>query len=211
MEDIQKAVAGKLLEIEAVKLNPDKPFTWASGWKSPIYCDNRKTLSYPLVRKLIYSSFCKIIAEYFPETTLIAGVATGAIAHGVLVAEALDLPFVYVRSAPKDHGLANLIEGYLIPDSKILIIEDLISTGGSSLKVLDALRLAGAEVIGMTAIFNYGFPEVQERFIEKECKLISLSNYSVLLEMAVNQNIIRQVDLEAIKKWRDNPSQWNGV
>ena len=201
-------IATSLLEIEAVKLSPDKPFTWASGWHSPIYCDNRKTLSYPRIRKQIYKSFAKIIAELYPEADLIAGVATGAIAHGVLAAEQMDKPFIYVRSAAKDHGLANQIEGEYKPGDKVVVVEDLVSTGGSSLKAVEALRGAGCSVLGMVAIFTYGFPEATARFESAGCRLDTLSDYTALIEVARGRGYISDDQMETLAQWRKSPETW---
>ncbi|MDL2230758.1 orotate phosphoribosyltransferase, partial [Alistipes sp. OttesenSCG-928-L06] len=166
MSSIEKEIAKSLLQIKAIKLNPASPFTWASGWNSPIYCDNRKTLSYPAVRKQVYEAFAQVISEKYPQADIIAGVATGAIAHGVLAAEAMGKPFIYVRSAPKSHGMTNQVEGEYTPGAKVVVIEDLVSTGGSSLNAVEALRDAGCEVLGMVAIFTYGFPKAEENFAQ---------------------------------------------
>lgn len=197
-----------LLKIQAVKLSPQKPFRWASGWLSPIYCDNRKTLSYPETRKIIYKAFAKVIKERYPEVAQIAGVATGAIAHGALVAEELGLPFIYVRAAAKSHGLGNMIEGELVEGKPIVMVEDLISTGGSSLNALRSLRAAGADVLGMVAIFTYGFGTARTNFEKNNCELITLTNYTDLIEEAVRSGYIKTEDLETLKKWRENPEQW---
>ena len=178
MKTVERLLAEKLLKISAIKLQPENPFVWASGWNSPIYTDNRRTLSYPEVRTFIKVELCRVIMENFGEVDAIAGVATGAIAQGALVAETLGLPYVYVRSAPKDHGLENLIEGNLKPGQKVVVIEDLISTGGSSLKAVEAIRNAGCEVIGMAAIFTYGFPVAARKFKSAQVELITLSNYN---------------------------------
>ncbi|HIW11471.1 MAG TPA: orotate phosphoribosyltransferase [Candidatus Rikenella faecigallinarum] len=204
-----KQIAQTLLQIKAIKLSPANPFTWASGWHSPIYCDNRKTLSYPAARKQIYEAFAKIIAEKYPQAEVIAGVATGAIACGVLTAEALNKPFIYVRSAPKDHGMANQVEGYFEPGAKVVVVEDLISTGGSSLKAVEALRAAGCEVLGMVAIFTYGFPTAAANFEKAGVQLDTLSNYNTLLELAVEQNYIHADELATLREWRQSPDTWN--
>lgn len=204
-----KQIAQTLLQIKAIKLSPANPFTWASGWHSPIYCDNRKTLSYPAARKQIYEAFAKIIAEKYPQAEVIAGVATGAIACGVLTAEALNKPFIYVRSAPKDHGMANQVEGYFEPGAKVVVVEDLISTGGSSLKAVEALRAAGCEVLGMVAIFTYGFPTAAANFEKAGVELDTLSNYNTLLELAVEQNYIHADELATLREWRQSPDTWN--
>lgn len=206
--DTKSQIATSLLEIEAVKLSPDKPFTWASGWNSPIYCDNRKTLSFPEVRKQIYKSFAKIIGELYPNADIIAGVATGAIAHGVLAAEEMGKPFIYVRSAAKDHGLTNQIEGYYKPGDKVVVVEDLVSTGGSSLKAVDTLRQAGCRVLGMVAIFTYGFPEAASRFEAAGCRLDTLSDYNALIEVAVERGYVSSDELETLKEWRNSPDTW---
>ncbi len=198
------------MQINAIKLEPANPFTWASGWKSPIYCDNRKTLSYPVIRNFITDEFVRIITEKFPETQVIAGVATGAIAHGALVAHKLNLPFVYVRSNPKQHGLENLIEGVTHPGEKVVVVEDLISTGGSSLKAVEALRNAELDVEGMVAIFTYGFPIAEENFKRSHCKIYTLGNYNVLIDEALEKGYIQKEDVLTLKKWRENPGEWDG-
>lgn len=197
-----------LLKINAIRLSPDKPFTWASGWQSPIYCDNRKILSYPDVRQLVYQLFKQKAQQLFTGIDVIAGVATGAIAHGVLVAEALNLPFVYVRAAAKQHGLENLIEGHLPNGSRVLVIEDLISTGGSSLKAVDALRDTGAEVVGMLAIFSYGFEVAKHNFEQKQVTLHTLANYEQLIDRALQMGQITPEELEILKQWRIDPANW---
>ena len=208
METLEKIIAGKLLKIKAVKLQPAHPFTWASGWKSPIYCDNRKTLSYPEIRNTIKIELSRLINENFSETTAIAGVATGGIPQGALVADYLGLPFVYVRSAPKDHGLENLIEGELKPGSKVAIIEDLVSTGGSSLKAVQAIRNFGCEVTGMLAIFTHGFPVAELRFKEAGVSLVTLSNYNAVIEEAARINYINEDDIAILQEWRKDPANW---
>lgn len=204
-----KKIAQTLLQIKAIKLSPANPFTWASGWHSPIYCDNRKTLSYPAARKEIYQAFARIIAEKYPQADIIAGVATGAIACGVLTAEELGKPFIYVRSAPKDHGMANQVEGYYEPGAKVVVVEDLISTGGSSLKAVEALRNAGCEVLGMVAIFTYGFPMATANFEKAGVELETLSNYNTLIELAAEQNYIKPEEMETLREWRKSPDTWN--
>lgn len=204
-----KKIAQTLLQIKAIKLSPANPFTWASGWHSPIYCDNRKTLSYPAARKDIYQAFARIIAEKYPQADIIAGVATGAIACGVLTAEELGKPFIYVRSAPKDHGMANQVEGYYEPGAKVVVVEDLISTGGSSLKAVEALRNAGCEVLGMVAIFTYGFPTATANFEKAGVELETLSNYNTLIELAAEQNYIKPEEMETLREWRKSPDTWN--
>lgn len=210
MKTVERLLAEKLLKISAIKLQPENPFVWASGWNSPIYTDNRRTLSYPEVRTFIKVELCRVIMENFGEVDAIAGVATGAIAQGALVAETLGLPYVYVRSAPKDHGLENLIEGNLKPGQKVVVIEDLISTGGSSLKVVEAIRNAGCEVIGMAAIFTYGFPVAARKFKSAQVELITLSNYNAMLETALETNYIKPEDLETLQEWRKDPASWQG-
>ncbi|MBO4944432.1 MAG: orotate phosphoribosyltransferase [Muribaculaceae bacterium] len=209
MKQLDTILAEKLLQISAIKLQPDMPFTWASGWNSPIYTDNRKTLSYPSLRSFIKVELCRLILERFPEVDAIAGVATGAIAMGALVADSLGLPYVYVRSTPKDHGLENLIEGNLKPGQKVVVIEDLISTGGSSLKAVQAIRNAGCTVVGMAAMFSYLFPVAVEAFKKAEVELITLSNYNALLEAALSTNYIREEDVETLREWRKDPANWS--
>jgi orotate phosphoribosyltransferase len=204
-----KKVAELLLQIKAIKLQSANPFTWASGWKSPIYCDNRKALSYPPVRTYIRQQFVDAVKEHFPTVDLIAGVATGGIAHGVLVAEALGLPFAYVRSSGKEHGMKNLIEGELEKGQNVVVIEDLVSTGGSSLKAVEELRNNGANVLGMLAIFSYNFDEAVKNFDTHKCKLFTLSNYNVLIETAVRTNYISERDVEKLSQWRENPKEWS--
>ncbi len=209
MKQTEKNIAERLLKIKAVKLQPNNPFVWASGWKSPIYCDNRKTLSYPAIRTYIKNALTRTIMDLYPDAEVIAGVATGAIAQGALVADELGLPFVYVRSSPKDHGLENLIEGDLKPKQKVVVIEDLISTGGSSLKAVEAIRKDGSEVLGMVAIFSYGFGAAEEKFKNAKIKLTALSNYDAVLTEALAINYIQEKDLETLREWRKNPSLWN--
>lgn len=208
MKQLETLLAEKLLKVSAIKLQPDNPFTWASGWNSPIYTDNRVTLSYPEVRTFIKVELCRLIQENFPQATAVAGVATGAIAQGALVADTLGLPYVYVRSTPKDHGLENLIEGKLDLGQKVIVVEDLISTGGSSLKAVQAIRQAGCEVVGMVAMFSYGFPVAQQAFKDAGVELITLSNYNAMLEAALATNYIRKEDLETLREWRKDPSVW---
>lgn len=208
MKSVEALVAEKLLKIKAVKLQPANPFTWASGWKSPIYCDNRKTLSYPSLRNLIKIEITHAILENFPDVEAIAGVATGAIAQGALVAEELGLPFVYIRSSPKDHGLENLIEGDLKPGQKVVVIEDLISTGGSSLNAVKAVRNNGSEVLGMVGIFSYGMPISTEKFKENNVKLITLTHYDAILEEALATEYITKDEIETLKEWRKDPANW---
>ncbi|RFS13515.1 orotate phosphoribosyltransferase [Emticicia sp. C21] len=201
-------IASYLLSTKAVKLSPEQPFKWSSGWNSPIYCDNRVTLSYPEARTFIKKSLAKAIKKYFPDTELIAGVATAGIPQGALVAEALGLPFAYVRPKPKEHGMGNQIEGRIEKGQKVVVIEDLISTGGSSLKAVDALREAGIEVVGMVAIFTYGFKIADTNFAEKNVPLVTLSNYNALIDEAIKQNYISAESLESLKKWRRKPEKW---
>lgn len=208
MNNLNRILAEKLLSISAIKLQPDNPFIWASGWNSPIYTDNRKTLSYPDVRSFIKVELARVIVENFGNANAIAGVATGAIAQGALVADTLALPYVYVRSSPKDHGLENLIEGNLKPGQKVVVIEDLISTGGSSLKAVEAIRNAGCEVVGMVAIFSYDFPIAAERFKKAGVKVIALSNYNAMLEAALAIDYIKESDIETLKEWRKDPENW---
>ena len=208
MKQLDTLLAEKLLKISAIKLQPNNPFTWASGWNSPIYTDNRVTLSYPEIRTFIKVELCRLIEENFSDATAVAGVATGAIAQGALVADTLGLPYVYVRSTPKDHGLENLIEGKLVPGQKVVVVEDLISTGGSSLKAVQAIRNAGCEVVGMVAMFSYGFPVAQKAFKEAGVELITLSNYNAMLEAAVATNYIHEDDIETLREWRKDPSVW---
>ncbi|MBR5240445.1 MAG: orotate phosphoribosyltransferase [Muribaculaceae bacterium] len=208
MNSVDKLLAKKLLGISAVKLQPKNPFTWASGWKSPIYTDNRKTLSYPEVRSFVKVELTRLIKEKFAEFDVIAGVATGAIAQGALIADELDMPYVYIRSAAKDHGMGNLIEGDIKPGQKVVVVEDLISTGGSSLKAVEAVRQAGCEVVGMVAIFTYGFPLAEEKFKEAGVTLYTLSNYNAVLEAAAETGYISSDDIETLKVWRENPSEW---
>lgn len=201
-------LAEQLLRISAVKLQPDSPFVWASGWNSPIYTDNRKTLSYPDIRNFIKTELSSLILENFGDAEVVAGVATGAIAQGVLVADNLGLPFVYVRSAPKDHGLENIIEGNLKPGQKVVIIEDLVSTGKSSLKAVDAVRAAGGVVVGMVAIFSYEFPVAAEAFKKAKVKLVTLGNYSAMLKAAISTGYIHESAEEALQEWRRDPAHW---
>lgn len=209
MKQLDTLLAEKLLKASAIKLQPENPFVWASGWNSPIYTDNRITLSYPEIRSFIKVELCRLILEHFPETNAVAGVATGAIAQGALVADTLGLPYVYVRSSPKDHGLENLIEGNLVPGQKVVVVEDLISTGGSSLKAVNAIRSAGCEVVGMVAMFSYGFPVAKKAFKEAGVELVTLSNYEAMLEAALATNYIRQEDLATLQEWRKDPSVWS--
>lgn len=208
MNTLEKLTAEKLLSIRAIKLQPSNPFTWASGWKSPIYCDNRKLISYPHIRTFIKIELCRLILENFTDVDAIAGVATGAIAPGAIIADALGLPFVYIRSTPKDHGLENLIEGELKPGSKVVVVEDLVSTGTSSLKAVEAVRRDGSEVIGMVANFTYGFPVATENFKKADVELITLTNYDAVLAEALRIEYIAESDLETLQEWRESPADW---
>lgn len=208
MSETSQHIIKLLLEIEAIKLSPEKPFTWASGWNSPIYCDNRKTLSYPKVRDYIKEQFAALILEKYPEVEVIAGVATGAIAQGALVADALELPFVYIRSSPKSHGMENLIEGTIKPGQKVVVIEDLISTGGSSLKAVEALRKAGCDVMGMLAIFSYGFQVATDNFGKAECEITTLANYSQLIHQALETGLVGKDEEATLNEWRKSPETW---
>lgn len=208
MKVLEKIFAEKLLRIKAIKLQPANPFTWASGWKSPFYCDNRKTLSYPALRSFVKVELARVIQENFGEVDAIAGVATGAIPQGALVADLLNLPFVYVRSTPKDHGLENMIEGDLRPGAKVVVVEDLVSTGKSSLKAVDTLRQNGGEVIGMVASFSYGFDVAAEAFKQADVKLITLTNYEAVLEVALKTGYIDESELPLLHEWRKDPAHW---
>ena len=208
MKKVERLLAEKLLKISAIILQVDNPFTWASGWNSPIYTDNRKTLSYPDIRSFIKVELTRLILENFKDAEVVAGVATGAIAQGALVADLLGLPYVYIRSTPKDHGLENLIEGNLRPGQKVVVIEDLISTGKSSLKAVEAVRAAGAEVIGVAALFTYGIPVAEENFRKAGVKLLTLSNYNAMIEAALATNYIKDSDVDTLKEWRQDPANW---
>lgn len=208
MKTLERLFAEKLLKIKAIKLQPANPFTWASGWKSPFYCDNRKTLSYPTLRNFVKVEMSRLVLERFGEVDAIAGVATGAIAQGALIAEELNLPFVYVRSTPKDHGLENLIEGELRPGMKVVVIEDLISTGGSSLKAVEAIRKDGCEVIGMIASFTYGFDVAIKAFKESKVNLVTLTNYEAVLDAALRTEYINESDVVELQAWRKDPAHW---
>lgn len=208
MEKVSETIAKQLLQIKAIKLQPANPFTWASGWNSPIYCDNRKTLSYPEVRDYMKSQFVALVNELYPDVEVIAGVATGAIAQGALVADEMGKPFVYVRSSPKGHGMENLIEGDVSPGKKVVVIEDLISTGGSSLKAVDALRKSGCEVVGMLAIFSYGFQTAVDNFVTNKIELSTLSNYQTLIEVAAETGYVSSDDIKTLSSWRNDPANW---
>lgn len=205
------AVAEKLLQVNAVQLNAEQPYTWASGWKSPIYCDNRRILSFPFIRDFIKSEMCNVIFEKFPEAEMLAGVATAGIAWGAMAADQLKLPYIYVRPKPKEHGMGNQIEGYYEKDQKVLVIEDLISTGKSSLQVVEVLRGAGVEVIGMVSIFTYEFVVATEAFNTASLTYQSLTNYTTLIELAVNKGIVSADQQDVLLKWRDDPAGWKGV
>ena len=207
----EKAVAEKLLQINAIKLSPQAPFTWASGWKSPIYCDNRKVLSYPYIRDFIKSEMCSVIFEKFQQAQVLAGVATAGIAWGAMAADQLKLPYIYVRPKPKEHGLSNQIEGALEKGQKVLVIEDLISTGNSSLQVCDVLKDAGAEVIGMVSIFTYGFEIAENAFREANIPYFSLTNYQTLISLALEKGIISETEQNTLLNWRADPANWMGI
>ena len=208
MNNLKKEFAKKLLAIKAIKLQPNDPFTWASGWKSPFYCDNRKTLSFAELRTFVKLELTHAVLEHFPEAEAVAGVATGAIAQGALVADALNLPFAYVRSKPKDHGLENLIEGELKPGLKVVVVEDLISTGGSSLKAVEALRRHGCEVVGMVASYTYGFDVAEKAFEEAGVKLITLTDYDHVVATALETGYIAESDIQLLNDWRKDPAGW---
>ncbi len=209
MDSIDRKLAAGLLGIGAVLLRPEDPFTWASGWRSPIYCDNRRILSDPELRSMVAEAFAAKVAELYPEAEVLAGVATGAIAHGVLAADRMGKPFVYVRPKPKDHGTGSQIEGNLPEGAKVVVIEDLISTGMSSLAAVDALRKAGADVLGMVAIFTYGFDLASERFKEAGVPLATLSNYGSLIDVATSEGLVKPSDTEVLQRWREDPAGWN--
>ena len=204
----EKAVAEKLLQVQAVKLSPEKPFTWASGWNSPIYCDNRKVLSFPFVRDFIKSEMCSVIFEQFPEAEMLAGVATAGIAWGAMAADQLKLPYIYVRPKPKEHGLGNQIEGAYTAGQKVIVIEDLISTGKSSLQVVEVLKNAGVEVLGMVSIFNYGFDLAVKAFADAGVPFKSLTNYSTLISLAVEKGIVSADTESLLLEWRNDPANW---
>ena len=208
MSTVEKIFAEKLLKVKAIKLQPAQPFTWARGWKSPFYCDNRKTLAFPALRTFVKLQLSRIVAELYPEADAIAGVATGAIAQGALVADELALPFAYVRSKPKDHGMANLIEGDLQPGMKVVVVEDLISTGGSSLKAVEALRQHGCEELGMVAAYTYGFPVAEEAFAAAGVTLTTLTNYEAVVETALQTGYIEQSHVPMLAAWRKDPANW---
>lgn len=206
----EKAVAEKLLQVEAVKLSPSKPFTWASGWESPIYCDNRKVLSFPYVRDFIKSELCNVIFEQFPQAEALAGVATAGIPWGVMAADQLKLPFMYVRPKPKEHGLGNQIEGSFTKGQRVLVIEDLISTGKSSLQVVDVLKAAEVEIVGMVSIFNYGFDQAVKAFEAAGIVTKSLTNYPTMIELAVERGIVGSSEKALLLEWSKDPANWTG-
>lgn len=210
MKTLETIFADKLLKVKAIKLQPTNPFTWASGWKSPFYCDNRKTLSYPDLRSFVKIQTARLILERFPEAEAVAGVATGAIPQGAMVADTLNMPFVYVRSKPKDHGLENLIEGELKPGTKVVVVEDLISTGGSSLKAVEAIRNYGCEVVGMVASYTYGFDVAEKAFKDANVELVTLTNYEAVVAQALATGYIKEEDVELLNQWRKAPSEWQG-
>lgn len=206
-----RAITEKLLQIDAIKLNLAQPFTWASGWKSPIYCDNRKALSFPYIREFIKSEMCNVIFTEFAEASLVAGVATAGIPWGAMAADQLKLPFIYVRPKPKEHGLGNQIEGFYQQGQHVIVVEDLVSTGKSSLQVVDVLKEAGLEVAGMVAIFSYDFAQAREAFANAGVTFRSLTNYPALIETAIAKNIVSQDQQQVLLKWRDDPSTWKGI
>lgn len=204
----QKHFAEKLLQIKALQINLQKPYVWASGWHSPVYCDNRKVLSHPYVRDFVKSELANMVLEHFPDAEVIAGVATAGIAHGVMAADLLKLPFIYVRSKPKEHGMGNQIEGHMEPGKKVVVVEDLVSTGKSSLQAVDAIRAAGGEVIGMCALFTYGFNAAAEAFEKADVPLYTISNYSALMEVAEEQSLIQSEQKATLEQWRVDPATW---
>ena len=206
----KKAIAEKLLQIKAIKLSIQQPFTWASGWKSPIYCDNRKVLSFPFVRDFVKSEMCNVIFQDFAEADMIAGVATAGIPWGAMAADQLKLPYIYVRPKPKEHGLGNQIEGFFEKGNKVVVVEDLVSTGKSSLQVVDVLRNAGIQVEGMVSIFNYGFDEAKNAFEDAHVPLKSLTDYNSLISLAVDQLSLSEEEQQTLMNWREDPSHWNG-
>ena len=205
----EKAVAEKLLQINAIKLSPQQPFTWASGWKSPIYCDNRRVLSFPFVRDFIKSEMCNVVFEQFPTADVLVGVATAGIPWGAMVADQLKLPFIYVRPKPKEHGLGNQIEGFYEKGQKVVVVEDLISTGKSSLEVVEVLRKAEVEVVGMVSIFTYGFEVATNAFAAAKLQYTSLTNYATLIELAVEKGIVDAAQQNTLLNWRQNPASWD--
>jgi len=207
----ERAVAEKLLQVQAIRLSVKEPFTWSSGWKSPIYCDNRKVLSFPYVRDFIKSEMCNVLFAQFPEAAMLAGVATAGIAWGAMAADQLKLPYIYVRSKPKEHGLGQQIEGYYEPGQPVVVIEDLISTGKSSLQVVEILRQAGMEVIGLVSIFNYGFEAGRQAIEKAGVPYVSLSNYPVLIRLAVEKKLVSPDEETVLLKWSEDPANWKGV
>lgn len=205
---LKRDFASKLLRIKAIKLQPNEPFTWASGWKSPFYCDNRKTLSYPDIRTFVKVGMVHAILKHFPEADVIAGVATAGIPQAALIADVLNMPLIYVRSKPKDHGLENLIEGEMKEGAKVVVIEDLISTGGSSLKAVEAIRKARGDVVGMVASYTYGFPVAAQAFKDANVKLVTLTDYEHVVAEALTSGYIQESDTELLNEWRKNPSGW---
>lgn len=208
MDTLKKVFASKLLDIKAIKLQPNDPFTWASGWKSPFYCDNRKALSFPELRNFVKLQLVHTVMQHFPQAEAVAGVATGAIAQGALVADELNMPYVYVRAKAKDHGMGNLIEGELPAGAKVVVVEDLISTGGSSLKAVEALRAAGYEVVGMVASYTYGFPVAAKAFADAGVELQTLTDYDHVVEQALATGYIAEADVELLHEWRKDPANW---
>ena len=207
----EKAVAEKLLQVGSVRLSPDKPFTWASGWKSPIYCDNRKILSFPFVRDFIKSEMCNVVFDQFPEAEMVAGVATAGIPWGAMVADQLKLPFIYVRPKPKEHGLGNQVEGYFETGQKVVVIEDLVSTGKSSMQVIDVLKAEGLNIEGMVSIFSYGFSKATENFDKIDLNFKSLTNYATLIETALEKNIIAKETEALLLAWNRDPENWPNI
>ncbi|MGJ1385968.1 orotate phosphoribosyltransferase [Sphingobacterium spiritivorum] len=211
LNEVEQKVAESLLQIKAIKLQPKSPFTWASGWRSPIYCDNRITLSYPAIRTYIRQKLSKLIQEEFGSVDMISGVATAGIPQGVLVAQDLGLPFTYVRSSAKDHGRQNLIEGEVVSGQRVVVVEDLVSTGKSSLQAVKALREAGCNVVGLVSIFSYGFDEAVQNFAEAKCAFFSLCDYNALIQVAAERNYIMEEDVDILKQWRISPSTWEAA
>lgn len=208
-ESFKEKIAQSLLQINAIQLEPSNPFVWASGLKSPIYCDNRKILSYPKVRKIVRDAFVYQIKELYGDVDYIAGVATGAIAHGMMVADALDLPFIYVRSQAKEHGMQNLIEGDAVPGKRVVVIEDLVSTGGSSIKAVEALRERGLKVLGLIAIFTYGFQRAYDTFVKAGCKWSVLTDYNTMMNIAVEEEMLARTDMSVLEEWQEDPENWS--
>jgi orotate phosphoribosyltransferase len=207
----ERAVAEKLLQVQAIRLSVHQPFTWSSGWKSPIYCDNRKVLGFPFIRDFIKSELCNVIFAQYPEAGMLAGVATAGIAWGAMAADQLKLPYVYVRSKPKEHGLGQQIEGYYEKGQSVVVVEDLISTGKSSLQVVDILRAEGLEVTGLVSIFNYGFPAAQAAFAKAAVSYVSLSNYPTLIGLALEKRLVGAKEESVLLEWSRDPANWKGV